>query len=766
MDFPSLQQGTQFRKRREGFSLSSENNQVIQSNDYSSQSQQQTIQQLRQEYQNAVQLYQTLENKLSNNISGYFSRTNTATNPYLNKTIQFTDGTTAYVTNQGVVKMIPSTEIMQSLQIPTNVTAVQMPWSSNYKIPGTTIPTNPPLISGTPMKMGQSVGNEGTNLFVNTPIPSTTAAPSYLGCYAATNNTTTFIGETPSGSSSGSYTYAACQAAAVGGGYQYFGLQNVNTSTGMGYCAVSNDISQITANGNSLVVSSTIQLWSSGNAGVSAILTTTGALQVVNSSGKAVYSSPATNANPSNYFGCYNDASAMTMYENGAQQYSNSQCQQIAQQNGYDYYGLQNSTSGTNAQCALSNNFSQATQYGAATNCTKLSDGSWSGGGLSNAIYSTTGGTSGYYLLVEDNGNMGVYRGSGPDDNQGLIWETGTGGKAQDANPSMVASLGKYGQNYMLSGFTLAPNDFVGSNSGTAALVMNADGNLELVTYQMTSNCQAITVNGTDQMGGGVNANAMYDMGIKADTNVIGMLGYVDADSNVHTYPSGNQQYTNNYTTVSNATSSGNDIQGASFSNATIDSCQSACNENDECGGFVYDTNGNTCTPKTSQLFGSTMTPDATSTVYVRGLQPSNGVSQTTNVIDSVTYSNYLNKGVLDGSYNRFGLAGATYDQTQELSQLEDIMNMLSNKIASLTSQFQSGMTQAQQQSQSNASGVDRYLSNIKKTQYSMKQTTNGNVQGLLNDSDIIVLQENYKYLFWSILAAATVLISMNIMRP
>jgi hypothetical protein len=35
----------------------------------------------------------------------------------------------------------------------------------------------------------------------------------------------------------------------------------------------------------------------------------------------------------------------------------------------------------------------------------------------------------------------------------------------------------------------------------------------------------------------------------------------------------------------------------------------------------------------------------------------------------------------------------------------------------------------------------------------------------ILDDSDIVVLQKNYDYLFWSILAVGAVIISMNIVK-
>ena len=42
---------------------------------------------------------------------------------------------------------------------------------------------------------------------------------------------------------------------------------------------------------------------------------------------------------------------------------------------------------------------------------------------------------------------------------------------------------------------------------------------------------------------------------------------------------------------------------------------------------------------------------------------------------------------------------------------------------------------------------------------------TNGNIHNILTDSDIVVLQKNYDYLFWSILAGGAVLVSMNIVK-
>jgi len=141
------------------------------------------------------------------------------------------------------------------------------------------------------------------------------------------------------GGSSGSYTYERCKQVAIDAGYQYFALQAVNTSTSKGYCAVSNDQPTITSLGTALVPSGMNAVWSSntsGQTGNTATLTNQGALSVINSGGQSVFSTPNSSAQPSNYLGCYGDGPnrAMTLINNGSQQYNNAQCQQIAKQNG------------------------------------------------------------------------------------------------------------------------------------------------------------------------------------------------------------------------------------------------------------------------------------------------------------------------------------------------------------------------------------------------------------------------------------------------
>jgi len=954
---PSLNQGKAFNKFqnkitknleedaeqlsfKEGFqglqqnSLTMQTKKVIDKNTYSSQ--QQALANLKSEYDSTLTEYQTLSNQIENIATNYVDRSSSS-NPYLGKVIQLQGGALFYVTNKGIAKQIDNMEIYNAVSGKNGFPpqgqfiTVSIPWSSTYNTPGATIPTNPPLIIGTHIQIGQSVGNEGENVYVNKMISNPTT--SYQGCYsdnASPPSTMTFIGGsppppnnaaivngnfiqpqiatntyvgywgtnnvpgwyfnamllnsykkssypipypggsqcvsiyydqyiyqlitlpagsyslsfylcgsnigsggnkigigigstaspqtqpnqnfyetppvdvwtqytvnftittsgpfqitfwgfndglytalanvslTPSGgsTSAGTYTYSMCEQAAINSGYKYFALQNVNADSSQGYCAVSNDGIASTKNGTAYTVKSQTALWASNTSGQSGNTCSfsNGSLNVLNSSGAAVFSTPNKTAQPSNYIGCYKDQSnrAMTMYNKGVQMYNNKTCQQAASSIGAEYYALQNSKNGQNAQCFTSSNLSQSKKYGIATNCTQISNGIWSGGGWSNSIYSTSTPTNSYFLILQDDGNMCIYLGSSPTDNQGLVWASGTNGKQQQGNPKMVAANNKFGQIWMPSGSALAPGEYLSSTNGNLVLMMQSDGNLVLYTYQVAENCQKMA---DGNMGGGIGANALYELNAVGKSSLMSMLGFVDEDSLIHTYPASNETYANTYTTMNGNDSAGYDIPGASYGNATVEQCKTSCNNNSACAGFTFDNVNNICYPKTSSMYpNGEIEINSNVDLYVRNKMPKSppiGVPNTTNNIDTILYGNYINGGQIK---NKYGLSSLTTTQRQQLDQLQTKLNLLSSQITSFTSKFENGTVSAQDQAKKNVEGIQDYLTGLDKT--NVKVTNfDTTFERVLTNSDINILKENYNYLFWSILAAGTVIVSMNVLK-
>ena len=560
----------------------------------------------------------------------------------------------------------------------------------------------------------------------------------------------------------GSLNYNQCQNYAINSGNQFFGLQSVD-GNGNGNCMVSNDLAGSQMYGVGINYNQ-VALWNSktyGNNPGSTMSFNNGSISVLNSSGASIFSTPNSTARPSNYIGCYGDSSkrAMALYNGGKQQYNNASCQQIAQSQGATYYGLQNSTSGQTAQCALSSNLGQAQQYGVAKNCTKISDGSWSGGGWSNAVYSTSTPTLSYFLILQDDGNLCVYLGSSPSDNQGGVWCAMTNGKQQQPNPNFTAAKGKFGQNWISNGTTLSPGDFVGSTNGSIYLLMQTDGNLVLYTSTTSSKC---STSGGKNIGS-QNTNGLYrlnQVGVPAN---LAQLAFVDQDSQLHTYPSTNAQYENTYTTINGSDSAGYDIPGAAYGNATVDQCQTSCNNNTACAGFAF--SNNVCYPKTSSMYPvGKMEVNSNVNLYLRNKSPVSppiGVKNTTNNIDTVLYQNYVNGGAISDSY---GLSKASSVQKQQLQQMQTKMNLLSNQINNLTNKFTSGGQQLNQQSETNIQGVNTYVKDIKTMNNKIKNYDTM-YENILQDSDVVVLQQNYDYLFWSIIAVTTVIVSMNIVK-
>jgi len=163
----SLNQGKQFRSQRlkEGFQNKNQNN---------------IIQEYSLETEATNKMYQDAISRVS------------SSNQYLNKNVGFSDGSIAYVNNQGIAKPFTSQEIYNNTKgkngCPSELVSLNMPWSF---VEGDVIPTNPNLIVGSAMVSGQSCGNEGLNVIANKLTNSISS--SYIGCYNDTINNTNVV---------------------------------------------------------------------------------------------------------------------------------------------------------------------------------------------------------------------------------------------------------------------------------------------------------------------------------------------------------------------------------------------------------------------------------------------------------------------------------------------------------------------------------------------------------------------------------------------
>ena len=580
-----------------------------------------------------------------------------------------------------------------------------------------------------------------------------------------------------------SFTYDACQQQAILNGYKNFALQHVDSSTNLGYCAVSNNLLAATSLGKSYKYAPTI-LWSSGTnqSGNTATLNKLGSLVVNSPSGGTLFQTPA--APMTNYVGTYQDGCysgrnhirtmpAINNNEGWNVAWNYDSCSTSAQQQGYQYFGLQYFQPNGLGQCTVSNDINQAREFGPAanqfpTNSQGVINGNW----CSNSIYSTNNATepSFYWLVLQDDGNMCIYRGTGPGDIQttnpsgpSAIWCSMTNEKQKDANPNFAASRGKTGKNWMASGTILAPGEFIGSTNGNIYLIMQNDGNLTLNTNGLTGNCTKMS-NG--YYGGGPSANAIYGISETGNAQLINNVYYVDPNTNITQYSSQNLGPSSNYTLFPNLDTPNNDL-GAS--NNSLENCEKICDNNSSCGGFVFDNVNNTCWPKNKNMWPYTnnMTSynsnsSGSRNIYLKMNKINKGSMNSNNELintDSVSVMHYPH----ESNSALYNLAYFIASELQKLNDLESNINNLARQLATKNVNMINSEQQVFQQAITDKQAILDFLKDYKIVETEINKVdmqTN-----LVQDTDISVLQENYTYLLWSILAIGIVIVGINVVN-
>jgi len=415
-----------------------------------------------------------------------------------------------------------------------------------------------------------------------------------------------------------------------------------------------------------------------------------------------------------------------------------------------------------------------------------------------------------FFLILQDDGNLVLYKGKNPSVQEEVVWSSGTTGKQKGANPDWVASKGKYGRNYMLMGESLATDEWIGSNDGSIKLIMQTDGNLVLYTSETKSGCSEKN----NKKYGNQWVNAVYKIEPIGNKASLGKVAYIDPDANLKEYPSSLLSYSNQYQLLNNFDSGGNDIQQINPTSNNSQGCIDACNANGECAGFVYQPNGNLCYLKSSAMYPSgekQYYANSGITLGIRKPQIGDSVNKACSRdivdIDSIQYDNYL-KGDPMTSESTCGTSLVLGEDKNKLTELQNSMLSVGEQIADQTNnlytknnniyntmqknsvqfnknvdmykandnkikselnlpgRFQSE-TETESKSKSNVNinkreGMQNNVRTIDPSSSSDKILTMNDINSMLSDTDIRVLQENYSYIFWSILAVGLLTITVN----
>jgi hypothetical protein len=667
---------------------------------------------LQTEYDSLIEQYKTANTVMIQDVKTTVD--NMSSNAYLNQNVTLSDGKTYYVTGKGVSKLYDSTATYYGTNgkngCPSGSTSVSL-----STIPNTT--------KGSNIVVGQSCGNEGSNVVVNKVL--NTPSSSYVGCY---NDSTTTPTMTSVGSGDKIYNYESCQEAALNSGSSYFGLQGLDTTTNLSSCYITNDVSSAKKYGEATTMCKSD---SDGNVYGNTLV-------------NAIYENPSGNTT---YVGTYGDAPsrAMTLVNGGSRTFTYNSCREQAVKTGSKYFGLQSFKSGTQmAQCTLSNDFTEASKYGKKYNFSTGKDGKKYGGGWSNAIYQLESDLANY---------QGCYNDSATSPAMTSVGDGSATYSFSTCKDAATSSGSKY--------FAL---------QGTAAGSSKCFVSNDLSSAKKYGEAKPCSKSLDDKSYGNYGINAIYKMNQLGDASLVGKMGYVDFNSSLKEFPTSMVGLESTYDRYDNYGTTVTSI--STLQNATYDSAASKCSSSSSYFGFTLDNSTNV-----AEFYGSTvMNPSnrilkPNTTLYIRNKTITNLNSacnkQVTN-IDSTQWKNYVKKSGYMTPSTTCDLSDAITSASKKSDTIQNKIIITAKKIIKILNDLNKKSVSINNTTGLNTTTIQSNIQKYNDVIVQMSEFTDvreNNISNIVKESDIKVLQENYGYMFWSILAIATVIVTMNIMR-
>jgi hypothetical protein len=722
---------------------------------------------LKDEYIELVRDFEQAGNALRTGYSTYLSAFPDPN--YTNKHVTFA-GQNGYVTKRGVFKSYDGSGNQFD-----GVNGCP-PTSGRLIVAGTTLSTilaDKKLKQGAAMQDGQICGDEGTNVVVTDfGMPGIT----YSGCYQSSDTVFNGMAMQPGGPI---YNVVSCKKRAVDTGAAVFALRNVDASLNKADCYTGATFVSPTLLGNAYVGET---LWSSANTpalsgafatpyymklangGFISILDGTPAnpqlVKQIPGTGEQscniipvvtkFYVTPPTTTPPTTPVNLFTGSSS-TLNPSSAPSFS---------------FKISDITPNVTSQ-----------NYTVVYTCNGVEKTMNVTGGVPDTriiipacapVSSATVNCSDYHLILTNDGKMQVNKGLNPVSTTATaLFTQSFSDKITNSvvNPSYSIEKRKTGSNYISSSAQLLKDEYITSDNGKLVLIMQADGHLVLKTFTQQFKCSTRTVNGKPYDFGGSGSYALYNFTSPIDNSNIGKLAYIDEDGLSYVYPSSMiSREQSNYKSFNNFNSAGNDLKV--INNSSNNACKLECNNLASSGGYVYDNNTRTCFIKNNNF--NLTTPKTYADKFnlnVKRPVPIVPIScnDTLTEIDSTRWSKYKKGGNMTSSFNCGAAKYYSREQQNVRVTEEELYNMaidIVNKMnylqlqgVTLSADMAAFKTQLQQ------------TINAYNTRPGVDNVINSALSGMMSDVDLMVLQENSRYLFLSIFAVGVMVVALNAIK-
>lgn len=448
----------------------------------------------------------------------------------------------------------------------------------------------------------------------------------------------------------------------------------------------------------------------------------------------------------------------MTVSNGGGTTYN--ACMETALKADNDYFGLQSGS------CLISNNLTTATNLGAVySSCNKSTDGNIYGSTNVNSVYQ-----------VPDAQFVATFK-----DSPNRAMPFSNGGRQVDDYNSCRAQAVAGGYNF----FALQN----GSMNGRAQCAVSNDYNKS--TAQGSTN-NAFTAKDGKIYGGGW-ANSLYQVNSSTPTYVgcfndnakkpaMDVVGGGAATYSVDSCLAAAQKAGAKYFAVQ-GTQPGKSKCYISNNLTAVKQYGQATPETKGSDGRIYGNSGINAIYKVDQTNGNPsvvgqlgyVSENGTLSAYPSNMNNKGTITngnptcpKNVTAIDSIQWSKYPSSGTSMSPASVCGLAAAKEKDDRELKSIESQMKRIANQIVQSTHTLQSYNLDLLKQMGIDKKSLDDNLIKYKETNdHFSKYKTNyiKNTNGLVDDTQIMVNQESYSYMLWTMAAVTTVIIVLFTMK-
>jgi hypothetical protein len=255
------------------------------------------------------------------------------------------------------------------------------------------------------------------------------------------------------------------------------------------------------------------------------------------------------------------------------------------------------------------------------------------------------------------------------------------------------------------------------------------------------------------------------------DLSSINKAAYITDDGKLKEYPSNMVSRANTYHEVGNFSSGGTVLK--SIDTTDVNQCKTSCNADANCDGFVF-LNGNKCQLKSSDQIYPRQNRIKTNNakLFKRGYNVKNNDSCTKTVSFTTTnnWNNYEKQGNMDMN-TKCNLSDFTSGKQKVLETLTNMdqvtLNPVNDSIKTVSEHiFDSGLNNLALKN-TFSSTEENINQNMKESDLVKSQIIRLNIlmptaDGMVSESDKLMIRESYRHLSWSILAILIVIGSIK----